>query len=80
MRRKSVGVVRERPEGERAVYEPPLRPNADERPKTTETVFRAPGDPKEGRMAMEIRLKYETLRKGKKHGWIDTTRESSESA
>jgi hypothetical protein len=72
MRRKSVGVVRERPEGERAVHKPPLRPDADERPATTETVFRAPG--------MEIRLKYETLRKGKKHGWIDTTRESSESA
>jgi len=45
-----------------AIHELPLRPDADERPATTETIFRAPG--------MEITLKYEDLRAEKRHGWL----------
>ncbi len=57
MRRPTVGVVRERPEDERAVREPPLQ-----LPGITETIFRGP--------TAEIALKREEYREEKKHGWL----------
>ena len=35
-----------------------------------ETLFRGPGDPKEGRMAMKITLKREEYKEDNGHGWL----------
>jgi len=52
-----VGVVRERPVGERAVHEPPLQTTG-----ITETIFRASW--------MKITLKRDEYKKDKRHGWL----------
>jgi len=61
-----VGVVRERPEGERTVHEPPLQTTG-----ITETIFRGPGDG--AGATRQIALTHDDYRETKRHGWLKIT-------